>query len=189
MTKVRRARLLHATLAVALTFAFTVTGCVSQEESVPQPGINTPHDGLSAKSKTQLLDETLTRVDDIVQLVGGEWLDSGIPPSVFKRIDPEQRDKWYRGPCNEEGTARQYSVDVWQNADESSEFDPDALTEKVRSHWQGLGYRVRQIGPTAKDSTGHRSIIVDLPHSASISFSANTKILGVSASSECVKWD
>ncbi|MGH1526714.1 hypothetical protein ACRAWC_23075 [Leifsonia sp. L25] len=76
-----------------------------------------------------------------------------------------------------------------QKADESTEFDPDALTARVRSHWERLGYQIRQIGPTAKDRTGHRSIIVDLPHSASISFSANTKILGISSSGECVRWD
>ncbi|WP_431246080.1 hypothetical protein [Leifsonia xyli] len=156
---------------------------------MPQPGVNTPHDGLSTKSKPRLLDEALQRVDDVAELVGGEWLDDGIPPSVFDPANTEQRELWDWGPCDNKATTGQYSVYVWQNADESMEFDPDALTEKVRTHWKGLGYRIRQIGPTAEDRTGHREIIVDLPHSASISFSANTKILGISSSGECVRWD
>jgi len=156
---------------------------------MPQPGVNTPYDGLSTKPKTQLLDETISHVNDVAELVGGEWLDSGIPPSVFDSANPQQRDAWDWGPCDNKATTGHYDVDVWQNAGPSFEFDPDALSEKVRSYWEGLGYRVRQIGPAAQDSGGHRSIIVDLPHSASISFSANTEILGISASGECTKWD
>ena len=156
---------------------------------MPQPGVNTPYDGLSTKSKPQLLDEALQRVDDVAELVGGEWLDNGIPPSVFDPADAEQRDLWGWGPCDNKATTGQYDINVRKKADASDEFDPDALTKRVRSYWEGLGYRVRQIGPTAKDSTGHREIIVDLPHSALIIFSANTRILGISASGECVKWD
>ena len=154
-----------------------------------QPGVNTPYDGLSTKSKTQLLDETLERVNDVAQLVGGEWLDAGIPPSVFDPTNAEQRAAWDWGPCDNKATTGQYSVAVWQNADPSSVFDPDALSAKVRSYWEGLGHRVRQIGPTAQDSTRYRSIIVDLPHSAGMQFTASTKILSISASGECIKWD
>ncbi|MDR6611445.1 hypothetical protein [Leifsonia sp. 1010] len=153
---------------------------------MPQPGVNTPHDGLSTKSKTQLLDEALNYVDEVAQLVGGEWLDAGVPPTVFSL---EDREGWSWLSCDHRATTGQYDVNVRQLAGPSSEFDPDALSAKVRSYWEGLGYRVRQIGPAAQDSGGHRSIIVDLPHSASISFSANTEILGISASGECTKWD
>jgi hypothetical protein len=153
---------------------------------MPQPGIKTPHDGLSTKSKNQLLDETLQRVDEVAQLVGGEWLDSGIPPTVFS---PNDKEGWPWLSCDRKATTGQYDVNVRQLAEPSSTLDPDALTEKVRAYWGGLGYRVRQIGPAAQDCEGHRSIIVDLPHSASVSFSANTKILGISAAGECIKWD
>jgi hypothetical protein len=153
---------------------------------MPQPGVNTPHDGLSTKSKTQLLDEALNHVDEVAQLVGGEWLDAGVPPTVFSLDD---REGWSWLSCDDRATTGQYDVNVRQRADAASAFDPDAVTEKVRAYWEGLGYRVRQIGPTGQDSGGHRSIIVDLPHSASISFSANTEILGISASGECTKWD
>ena len=156
---------------------------------MPQPGVNTPQDGLSTKSKTQLLDETLQRVNDVAQLVGGEWLDAGIPPSVFDPTDAEQRAAWDWGPCDNEATTGQYSVAVWRNAEGSSVFDPEALSLGVRAYWEGLGYRVRQIGPTAQDGTRYRSIIVDLPHSACIRFTASTKILSISASGECIKWN
>ncbi|MDR6611446.1 hypothetical protein [Leifsonia sp. 1010] len=155
---------------------------------MPQPGINTPYDGLSTKPKAQLLDEALQHVNDVAQLVGGDWLDVGTPPVAFDPANAEQRDAWHRAPCDDRATTHQYDVNVRQLAG-PSEFDPDALSEKVRTYWLGLGYRVRQIGPAAQDSGGHRSIIVDLPHSASVSFSANTEILGISASSECGKWD
>lgn len=181
----RRARSIHA--ALALTVALTLTGCVSIGGSVPQPGVNTPYDGLSTKSKPQLLDEALQRVNDVAELVGGTFADSHERP--FNPANAEQRDAWGWLSCDNKATTGQYSVHVWQNAETSHEFDPDALTEKVRSYWEGLGYRVRQIGPAAKDRTGHREIIVDLPHSALITFSANTKILGISSSGECVRWE
>ena len=154
---------------------------------MPQPGIKTPHDGLSAKSKTQLLEETLQRVNDVAHLVGGTFLDTHERP--FDPTNAEQRDAWSWLSCDNKTTTGQYNVNVRQLGEPSSEFDPDALSAKVRAYWEGLGHRVRQIGPAAQDSEGHRSIIVDLPHSASVSFSANTKILGISASGECIKWD
>jgi hypothetical protein len=156
---------------------------------MPQPGVNTPYDGLSTKSKTQLLDETLQRVDEVAQLVGGEWLDAGIPPSVFDPADAEQRAAWDWGPCDNKATTGQYVIYVRQLAEPSSTFNPDALTENVRAYWEDLGHRVRQIGPAEQDSEGYRSIIVDLPHSASASFAASTKILKISAAGECIKWD
>ena len=154
---------------------------------MPQPGVNTPYDGLSTKSKSQLLDETLQRVNEVAQRVGGNFLDTHERP--FDPTNAEQRAAWGWGPCDNKATTGQYSVAVWQNADPSSVFDPDALSAKVRAHWEGLGHRVRQIGPTAQDSTRYRSIIVDLPHSAGMQFTASTKILSISASGECIKWD
>jgi hypothetical protein len=154
---------------------------------MPQPRVNTPYDGLSTKPKTQLLDDTLQHADDTAQLVGGAFLDTH--ERVLDPTSPEQRAAWDWGPCDNAATTGQYEVDVWQNAIPTSEFDPDVLSEKVRAYWESLGYRVRQIGPTAKDRTRHSSIIVDLPHGAAVSFSANTKILSISASSECTTWD
>jgi hypothetical protein len=174
---------------VTLTVALTLTGCVYLGGPVPHPGVNTPFDGLSTKTKPQLLDETLEKVQAVAQLVGGEWLDSGTPPVVFDPANQEQRDAWDRAPCNDAGTARQYDVAVWQDADPSAQFDPDALTEKVRSYWEGLGYTIRQIGPPALDETRGRSINVDLPHSAGLHFDASTKILGISVHSECITWE
>lgn len=185
----KRTRSVRAAIALALALAFTLTGCVYLGGPLPQPGVNTPYDGLSTKSKTRLLDEAVHRVDEVAQLVGGEWLDAGIPPSVFDPADAEQRAAWDWGPCDNKATTGQYSVDVWKNAAPSSEFDPDVLSAKVRAYWEGQGHRVRQIGPTGHDATGFRSIIVDLPHSAGIHFSASTKILGISASGECVTWE
>jgi hypothetical protein len=154
---------------------------------MPQPGVNTPYDGLSTKSKSQLLDETLQHVGEVAQLVGGSFLDTHERP--FDPADAEQRAAWGWGPCDNKATTGQYSVGVWQNADPSSAFDPDALSTKVRAYWEGLGYQVRQIGPTAQDGTRYRSIIVDLPHSAGIRFTASTKILSISASGECITWN
>lgn len=154
---------------------------------MPQPGVNTPYDGLSSKSKAQLLDETLQRAYDVAHLVGGAFLDTH--ERILDPSNPEQGAAWDWGPCDNKATTGQYDVNVRQLAEPSSEFDPDALTEKVRAYWEGLGHRVRQIGPAAQDTEGHRSIILDLPHSASVSFSANTKILGISASGECTQWN
>jgi hypothetical protein len=175
--------------ALALSLVFTLTGCVYLGGPMPQPGVNTPYDGLSTKPKTQLLDETLQRVDEVAQLVGGEWLDAGIPPSVLDPADAEQRNAWPWLSCDNKATTGQYSIHVRQLADPSSAFDPDALSTRVRAYWEGPGYRVRQIGPTGQDGTRYRSIIVDLPHSAGIRFTASTKILSISASGECIKWN
>ena len=180
----KRTRSVRATLAIAL--ALGLTGCVYLGGPLPQPGVKTPYDGLSAKSKTQLLDETLQRVNDVAQLVGGTFLDPGVPPGVFSL---EDREGWPWLSCDNRATTGQYSVFVRQLADPSSVFDPDALSAKVRANWEGHGYPVRQIGPTAQDSTRYRSIIVDLPHSAGMQFTASTTILGISASGECIKWD
>jgi len=62
---------------------------------MPQPGVNTPHDGLSTKSKTQLLDEALNYVDEVAQLVGGEWLDAGCLP-LFSALKTREAGPGYR---------------------------------------------------------------------------------------------
>ena len=172
---------------VTLTIALALTGCAYLGGPVPHPGVNTPFDGLSTKAKSQLLDETLQKAQAVAQLVGGEWLDTHKRP-----LDPanqEQRDAWDWGPCDNEATTGQYGVAVWQDANPSVRFDPDALTEKVRSYWEGLGYTIRQIGPAALDETRGRSINVDLPHGAGLHFAASTKILGISVHGECVTWE
>ncbi|SFL33524.1 hypothetical protein [Leifsonia sp. CL147] len=174
---------------ITLTVALTLTGCVYLGGPVPHPGVNTPFDGLSTKTKPQLLDETLEKAQAVAQLIGGEWLDSGTPPVVFDPANQEQRDAWDWGPCDNEATTGQYDVAVWQDADPSARFDPDALTEMVRSYWEGLGYTIRQIGPPALDETRGRSINVDLPHGAGLHFAASTKILGIAVHSECVTWE
>jgi hypothetical protein len=153
---------------------------------MPQPAVNTPYDGLSTKSKNQLLDEALQRINEVAQRVGGSFLDTHKRP--FDPANAEQRAAWDWGPCDNKATTGQYSIHVRQLAEPSSAFDPEALSARVRAYWEGLGYRVRQIGPTAQDGTRYRSIIVDLPHSAGIRFTASTKILTIGASGECIKW-
>jgi hypothetical protein len=78
---------------------------------------------------------------------------------------------------------------VVQRADPSTEFDPESLSQKVRSHWEGLGYTTRQIGPPAQDTTRGRSIDVDLPHSAGLQFFASAEALSIWVDSECTHWD
>ncbi|MFK3671386.1 hypothetical protein ACI2IX_14555 [Leifsonia aquatica] len=142
-------------------------------------------EGFSSKTVDHLLTETLAQTGDLAQLVGGEWLDSGVPPTVF---DPNNRSGWALGACDMPATAEQYSIFVQQGVDPET-FDPDAITEKVRAHWKDLGYHVRQIGPVPTDDTRLRSIEVDLPHKAGLSFGASTTNMRIQVSSECVKID
>jgi hypothetical protein len=172
--------------AIVLAITITLTGCMYPGGTVPQ---HTPHDGLSRKTEPQLLDEALQQTYDIAQLIGGEWLDSGVPPNVFDPTDPEQRATVHRASCDDEATTFQYSVFVIQRADPSTEFDPEALSQNVRTYWEGLGYTTRQIGPPAQDTTRGRSINVDLPHSAGLQFFASTKALSIWVDSECTHWD
>ncbi|SFL33510.1 hypothetical protein [Leifsonia sp. CL147] len=108
---------------------------------------------------------------------------------VFDPANQEQRDAWDWGPCDNEATTGQYSVFVVQRADPSTQYHPESLGEKVRNYWEGLGYTIRQIGPPAQDATRGRSISVDLPHSASLEFSASTEALAIWVHGECVKWE
>lgn len=182
-----RTRSIRAAIFLAVTL--TLTGCMYPGGSVPQPGINTPHHGLSRKTKAQLLDEALQQTYDIAQLIGGEWLDTGVPPNVFDPTDPEQRATVHRASCDDEATTFRYSVFVVQRADPSTEFDPESLSAKVRSYWEGLGYTTWQMGPPAQDTTRGRSINVKLPHSASLQFSASTEALAIWVDSECTQED
>ena len=142
-------------------------------------------EGFSSKTVDQLLTETLAQTGDLAQLVGGEWLDSGVPPTVF---DPNNRSGWAMGACDMPATAEQYSIFVQQRVDPET-FDPDAVTEKVRAHWKNLGYEVRQLGPVSTDEMRLRSIFVDLPYKAHLSFSASLTNMTIQISSECVKID
>ncbi|MFK3671385.1 hypothetical protein ACI2IX_14550 [Leifsonia aquatica] len=142
-------------------------------------------EGFSSKTVDELLTEALAQTDELAQLVGGEWLDSGVPPSVFT---PDDRSGWALGACDMPATAEQYSIFVQQLTDPET-FDPDAITEKVRAHWKNLGYEVRQLGPVSTDETRLRSIFVDLPYKAHLSFGASTTNMRIQVSSECVKID
>ncbi|MGO4595554.1 hypothetical protein AB4Z18_17195 [Leifsonia sp. 2TAF2] len=178
-------RNIRAALTIAITL--TLTGCIYPGGPGNQPGSNTPFDGLSTKTKTQLLDDVVQQVNDVAQLVGGEFLDDHELP--FDPANLEQRATWSWTSCDNEATTGQYFISVRQLADPSTEFDPESVTEKVRTYWEGLGYTVRQIGPPEQSTTRGRSINVDLPHSAGLHFAASTQILGIGAHSECVKWD
>lgn len=140
--------------------------------------------GLSTKPRDQLLDEALKQVNELVQLMGGEWLDSGVPPSVF---DPTNRAGWVLDACDMPATSGQYSINVSQQAAPGTEIDPFPPVAKVRAHWEKLGYTIRQIGPPSQDRTKGHSIVVDLPHKAALEFFASTEVLSISVDSECVK--
>src|SRR3954469_12655170 len=90
-----------------------MTGCFNSGGTMTNPGddVLSPPNELSAKTKDQLLDETLKQVNELVQLMGGEWLDYGDPPSVF---DPTNRAGWSFQACDMPATSGQYSIDVSQ---------------------------------------------------------------------------
>jgi hypothetical protein len=174
--------------AITLTLALTLTGCGFLGGTMNDPGsdVRSRPNGLSTKTKSELLDEAIQQTWDVAQLIGGEWLDDGTPPMVFNL---EDREGWSWGSCDKAATTGQYSVSVRQLADASTDFDPESLTEKVRTYWESLGYTIRQIGPSDRDSERYRSINVDLHYKAGLQFSASTRILGIGVQSECAKWD
>jgi hypothetical protein len=141
-----------------------------------------PPDDYSPKTEEQTLQEALTHTDDLVQLLGGEWLDDGVPPSPF---DPTTHAGWSYGPCGAPATNR-YSIHVQQVAPVA---DPLAKIEQVREHWERLGYQVRQIGPADTSKTKYTGIYVDLPYGAGLGFNASTTGMAISAQSECIKED
>lgn len=139
-----------------------------------------PPDEYSPKTDRETLDEALAHTNDLVQLLGGEWLDDGVPPSPF---DPNSHAGWSYSPCGAPAT-NQYTIHVQQVAPVA---DPLARIEQVREHWGSLGYRIRQIGPADTDDEKQTGIYVDLPYGAGLGFSASTQMMAVSTQSECIK--
>lgn len=137
-----------------------------------------PPDEYSPKTEEQTLDEALAHTNDLVQLLGGEWLDSHDRPFVVPN-----NVRWRYGPCGAPGTNR-YSINVDQVTPVA---DPLAKIEQVREHWQSLGYKVRQIGPADTDDEKLTGIYVDLPYGALLGFNASTTGMGISTQSECIK--
>jgi hypothetical protein len=133
----------------------------------------------STKTDIQILDDALAHTDDLVQLLGGEWLDPGVPPGVFDRSD---RAGWSSGPCGADNS-NQYSINVRQVAPVAA---PLAKIEQVREHWISLGYQIRQIGSTETDPEKYTAIFVDLPYGAGLGFHASTEMMGISTQSECI---
>lgn len=134
----------------------------------------------STKTDRQSLDDAFAHTNDLVQLLGGEWYDDGVPPGLF---DPTGRSGSSGGPCGAVGT-NQYSVHVMQIAPVA---DPLAKIEQVREHWKGLGYRVRQIGPAETDLELLTGIYVDLPFGAGLGFNASTQMMSIGTQSECTR--
>src|SRR5206468_12909002 len=104
MARTRRIRA-AATLAVVLML---MTGCFYPGGTMTNPGddVLSPPNGLSTKTKDQLLGETLKQANELVQLMGGEWLDLAVPPRVF---DPTNRAGWVLDACDMPATSGQYS--------------------------------------------------------------------------------
>ncbi len=142
-------------------------------------GAVVPPAEFSTKTDIQTLDEALAHADDLVQLLGCEWLNAGVPPGVF---DPTDRSGWSSGPCGAHNT-NQYSIFLHQGAPVA---DPTAKIEQVRDHWEKLGYRVRQIGPTDTSNTMFTAIFVDLAYGAGLGFNASTTGMGISTEGECI---
>jgi hypothetical protein len=136
-----------------------------------------PPTEFSTKTDIQILDDALAHTDDLVQFLGGEWLDSHDRP--FAIANPV---RWSYGPCGADNS-NQYSVSVRQVAPVA---DPLAKIEQVREHWISLGYRVRQIGPAETSETLYTGIFVDLPYGALLEFHASTEMMGISTQSECI---
>ncbi|MFK3671388.1 hypothetical protein ACI2IX_14565 [Leifsonia aquatica] len=149
------------------------------------PGNETPPIG-SAKTRDQLLDETLAQTDELVRLIGGEWLDLGVPPRTF---DASNRTGWAMASCDVSAALSQYRIHVRQRVEQETGFEPDVVTERVREHWRSSGYDVKQIGPAPTDEHRLRSIDVALPHNAGLSFDASTQSMGIIVYSECIPWD
>lgn len=151
-----------------------------------------PHDdspspsASASKPESQLLDEALMQTYEMVELLGGEWLDTGVPPRVF---DPRNRTGWALGACDVSSALAQFTIHVQQLAGPETDLDPDAMTEKVRASWEGFGSQIRQIGPATADADGLRSINVALHNNSGLSFSASTKAMDILVYSECVSWD
>jgi hypothetical protein len=164
--------------------ALTLTGCTLLGGAMTNTDGQAivPPDEYSPKTEQQTLDEALAHTDDLVQLLGGEWVDYGIPPT---RFDPTRHARWSYGPCGAPAT-NQYSVDVRQVAPVA---DPLAKIEQVRAHWKSLGYQIRQIGPADTDETKYTGIFVDLPYGAGLGFKASTQMMSISTQSECIKED
>ena len=149
----------------------------------PNDDVLSPPDGLSTKSHAELLDQTVEEANTLVQLLGGEWVDSGDPPGVF---DPADLNPWrHPNPCDMNGVAEQFSIDVWQTPPTGTEIDPFAAVAKVRAHWKSLGYTIRQIGPPEQDDTHGHSIIVDQRYKGALAVFASTQVLSISVQSEC----
>ncbi len=147
---------------------------------ITNPGdqVVVPPAEFSTKTDRQTLDDALAHTDDLVQLLGGEWLDSHDRPfAVTNQIN------WSYGPCGAVGT-NQYSISIRQVIPIA---DPLEKIEQVRQHWKSLGYRVRQIGPAETSETKFTEIVVDLPFGASLGFLASTQMMGISTQSECIK--
>jgi hypothetical protein len=139
-----------------------------------------PPDEYSPKTDRETLDEALAHTDDLVQLLGGEWLDSHDRPFVVPN-----HIRWSYGPCGAPAT-NQYTIFVQQVAPVA---DPLAKIEQVREHWKSLGYQIRQIGPADTDDEKYTAIYVDLPYGAGLGFNASTTGMGISTQSECIKED
>ncbi|MGH1522982.1 hypothetical protein ACRAWC_02370 [Leifsonia sp. L25] len=149
MTRFRRT----AAAIVATMLAFALAGCAPVGGTNDFGGAVAPPAEFSSKTDRQTLDKALAHTDDLVQFLGGEWLDSHDRPFVITN-----NVRWSSGPCGARNS-NQYS---------------------------GLGYRVRQIGPTAADQEKFTEIVVDLPFGAGLIFNASTTGMGISAEGECI---
>lgn len=144
-----------------------------------------PPDGLSTKTHAELLDETIAQTNDLVQLLGGEWLYPGGPrPKAF---DPTDRTGWrHLEPCDMNAVAEHYSIFISQVRPIE---DPLAVIDRVRSHWMDRGYQVDQLGPNEADDHVYVEIGVDFEHNGVLTFNASTTGMAIWNSSECVAID
>ncbi|WP_158864458.1 hypothetical protein [Leifsonia sp. AG29] len=167
-----------ATITVTL-LTFALSGCTVAEVITTNAGdqVVVPPVEFSTKTDRQTLDDALAHTDDLVQLLGGEWLDSHTRP--FAVTNPLN---WSHGPCGAVGT-NQYSIYVQQVTPIA---DPSEKIEQVRQRWKNLHYRIRQIGPAGTDEEKCTEIVVDPPFGAGLGFNASTTGMGISTDSECI---
>lgn len=173
-------RRIIAATTITITLALTLTGCAFSGGAMSNRGDQAivPPGEFSAKTEQQTLEEALAHTNDLVQLLGGGWLDSHDRPFVVPN-----NVRWSYGPCGAPGT-NQYSINVQQIAPVA---DPLAKIDQVREHWRSLGYQVRQIGPADTSETKYTGIFVDLPYGAGLGFNASTTGMSISTQSECVE--
>jgi hypothetical protein len=131
----------------------------------------------SGQTPHTLLVHMIGHVEDTAVVAGGTWTFEDKSPWI-----PGDTSGYIGQPCGDKDSGpQQYTVEIVS----AGVADPVAAAAKVVRHWQGLGYKVRYVGPTDPANGNYTEIAADFPAGGGLGYTVSEAISSIDASSEC----